>query len=446
MANFPGGALNDQKLTTPHCRANATNARLTASILLCATVAGLTGCEKPPAPPAPPPPEVYVAKPESRVLQDYDDFTGQIEAVASVDLRARVTGQVTERPFTQGAIVRQGDVLYRIDDKPFKAELARAQGLVNQAKAQLKLTEVLFERAKSLIDTKAISQQDYDQREQDVAVARASVSTAEAAAETARLNVEYTTVVAPLTGRASKAMVDPGNMVDGGKGDGTLLTNISQLAPVYCYFDVDERSFVQFFGRVGAGRAFDPLTDIGRLPVAVGLTGAIDYPFKGSVDFVDNKVDRTTGTIRVRAILENADGRLLPGMFARVRVPKGDAKPTLVIPELALNKDQGQTFVMVLGKARHKNDKGEEVGEPYDTPTYRPVVPGRSEDGLVAVAGGVGPEDRIVVSGLLQALQSMGRHAEVKAIDATTTAATRPGFPQPPAAPPAAATAEPEKK
>ncbi len=406
----------------------------TASLFL---AAGLWGCEEKKAPPPPPPPEVYAAKPETRLAQDFDDFTGQIEAVASVDLRARVTGQVTERPFVQGSVVHQGDVLFRIDDKPFKAELARAEGQVEQVKAQLRLTELQYERAKQLIGSKAISQQDYDQREQDVAVAKANVSTAEASAVTARLNVEYCTVVAPLTGRTSRGNVDPGNMVDGGKGDGTLLTNISQVAPVYCYFDVDERSFVEFSGDVGSNRTFDPLKDQGKLPVLVGLTGQSDYPFKGSVDFIDNKLDRSTGTIRVRAIFANEAERLLPGMFARVRVPKGPAKQTLVIPELALNKDQGQTFVMVIVQVKNKNEKGEEVPGTHDTPAYRPVTIGRTENGLVAVKAGVGPDDRIVVAGLLQALQSMGRQLPVTVTEATASAATQPGFPQvAPAAPP----------
>jgi RND family efflux transporter MFP subunit len=331
--------------------------------------------------PPPPPPEVVPARAVEQEVTDYDVFFGKTQAEKEVDVRARVSGYLDKINFTEGAEVHAKDVLFEIDPRPFQAELERAEANVGQAEAHVQRLEYDYERAKRLLSMKSMSREDYDKVAGDLAEARASLKAAEAARSTAQLNRQWCHVAAPVGGRISRRFVDPGNMV---KADETSLTRIESLDPIYAYFDVDERTYLRIRkfleGQEAAGSLFQ------RVPVSLGLSDGDDFPYEGTVDFVDNRVDPDSGSVWVRGTFPNPKRQITPGVFARVRLPTGRPHRAVLIPEEALGTDQGQRFVYVL------TDKNEA--------DYRKLEVGAQHGPLREVKKGVKAGERVIRTGL----------------------------------------------
>jgi RND family efflux transporter MFP subunit len=317
-----------------------------------------------------------------------DDYEGRIGAAETVEVRARVRGHLTKVGFEDGKIVDKGDLLYEIDPRPYKAALDAAKAQEKAAQASLQFAKAEYNRIRSLVARNAASREELDVWTGKQAVAEGDVLKAEAAVEQAQLDLDFTKVTAPVSGKISRTLVDVGNLVNAGGGE-TLLTTIVSVDPMYVYFDVPERSLLRYreIGRKQA-KADEPeraLKDL-HIPVYVGLEGEQGYPHKGELDFADNKVNPSTGTIQVRGVLPNAKRILEAGMRARVRIPVGDPRKSLLITERAVGTDQGRKFVYVV------NDQN--VAERRD------VTLGRQSDGLQVVEEGVKPEDWVIVNGI----------------------------------------------
>lgn len=355
-----------------------------ASVILALVLAGCGKKEEAAAPPAPP---VTVANPLKKQTTDWDEFTGRFDAVDQVQIRARVTGFVTKVTFVDGAVVKAGDVLYEIDPRQYEATAEQAQGQLDDAKAKVELAQKELDRATTLIKTQAISENIVDQRSQALAAAQASVLVAEGALKLAKLNLEYTKVVAPIDGRVSRHLISVGNLVNGSDSGATLLTSIVSMTPIYLYFDMDEsiyqrNSRLWFEGRRPSSRDTPN-------PVQITLTG-YDKPTKeGKMDFLDNRLDVGTGTLRGRAIIDNRDLSILPGQFARLRVIASGEYEALLIPDTAVATDQSRKIVMVV--------------KPDDTVEARPVTLGPLDDGLRVIREGLKQDDRIIIDGLQRA-------------------------------------------
>ncbi|HTU27128.1 MAG TPA: efflux RND transporter periplasmic adaptor subunit [Pirellulales bacterium] len=362
----------------------------TLSVALVVCIAA-TGCEKmkglmePPAaasaPPAPKPPEVLFTLPTTAEITDYEDFTGRTVARRTIDIRARVTGYLDRIQFKDGGEVKQNDLLFEIDQRQYKTELARTEAALAQAKAHLKRLELDVERANKLIESKQISRAEFDLVNGDRAEAEAAVKVAKANLHTAELNVGFTQVRAPLAGQISRTQLDPGNLV---KADDTILTTLVTLDPIFAYFEVDERTLLMMRRYVEQGQI--KADDERQVPVLMGLADEEGFPHKGTINFVDNRLDVATGTLQVRGIFENPTHILSPGLFVRVRLPIGEAYSAILIDERALGTDQGQKFVFVI------DEKG--------NAQYRRVEVGKLQNGQRVVRKGIAEGDRVVVSGL----------------------------------------------
>jgi RND family efflux transporter MFP subunit len=344
--------------------------------------AALCGCGAPQAAPGPPPPpEVLVSLPVSREVTDYEDFPGRTEAVVSVDIRARVNGYLEKVNFREGAEVKQGAVLFEIDQRPYKAALDQAVGNLASMEARLKRLDADLGRAQRLVGTTAMSREDYDKIVGDRGETAASLQALRAAVERARLDMDFTKVLAPSTGRISRRYIDPGNLV---KADDTILTTLVSLDPIYAYFDLDERTTLRL-QRLFREHQIDWTRDTG-LPVSMGLADEEGFSQQGRINFADNRVDPDTGTWRLRGLFPNPQRLLSPGLFVRIRLPVGQPYSAILISEQALGTDQGQKFVYVI------NDEGE--------PAYRRVKVGRLHEGLRVITDGLQKNEKIVVSGL----------------------------------------------
>ena len=355
-------------------------------IVLAASVALIaTACSQPK--PVMPAPEVTVAAAVDREVTDWDEFTGHFEAVQSVDVRPRVSGFIQHVSFPEGASVRRGDVLLTIDPRPYQADLARAEAVLEQARTRAQLAAQELERAKRLVTTQAISREELDARTSGVAESGGAVRAAEAAVENARLNLEWTTVRAPISGRVGRAEITEGNLVQSGPPSPSLLTTIVSLDPIYVYFDSDEQAYLKY---VAATRTH---SGAGALSVQVGLANETGYPHQAKVDFVDNRVDRSAGTIPVRAVLPNPNHLFAPGLFARVRLAGGQPRAVTMVQDQAIGTDQDRKFVLVL--------------KPDSTVEYRPISIGRLIDGLRVVQSGIKPGDNVVINGLLRVRPGM---------------------------------------
>src|ERR1700704_2651640 len=332
------------------------------------------------AAPAALPVSVSVVVPRETV--PWDEFSGRLEAVERVEIRSRVAGAVQEIHFREGALVKQGDLLILIDPSLYAADVARAEGQVAAAKARLVLTKSDFERGQQLSDSRTISQRDFDGRVNAYSEAEANLKAAEAALQTARLNLSYTEVRAPVAGRVGKLEITVGNLIAAGPGTPVLTTLVS-VNPIYASFNADEQVVT---------RALRTLADestpseIGRIPVQMGTGTSDGTPYKGRMQLIDNQVDARSGTVRVRAVFDNADGRLMPGQFARLLMGQPKAEPALLISERAVGTDQNKKFVMVVDK----DSKAE----------YREVALGVSVNGLRIVTSGLKPQERVVINGL----------------------------------------------
>jgi RND family efflux transporter MFP subunit len=343
---------------------------------------GLAGCARMQAQnPPPPPPAVKVSLPVMKEVTDYEDFPGRMEAVNSVSLRARVTGYLDKVNFKEGAIVNKDEVLFEIDPRSYAAELARAEGNVAQSDGHLKRLDHDFDRAAMLLPRGAVGREEYDKVAGDRVEARGALDVAKASLEMARLNLAWTKVRAPLTGRISSRYVDPGNLV---KADDTILTTIVSLDPIYTTFDLDERTTLRLQHLIRDGKIYWSLE--GGVPVLLGLADNDGYPLRGSINFADNRVDADTGTWRLRALVKNADQALAPGMFVRVRLPIGNPYRAMLVSEKALGTDQGQKHVYVVDSSKKAS--------------YRRVKVGRLHDGLRVVTEGLAKDDKVIVTGL----------------------------------------------
>jgi membrane fusion protein, multidrug efflux system len=342
-------------------------------------------------PAAPPPPAVTVAEVPQREITESDEFTGRLEAVDQVEIRPRVSGYIKRVAFTEGTEVKKGEVLFEIDPRPYQADLDRAEAELARARSAAALAASEVKRAGKLVDVQAISREEYDSRSSAEAQGGATVRAAEAAVETARLNLEWTRVRAPIGGRVSNALVTPGNLVQAGPPAATLLTTVVSLDSMYLYFDSDEQTYLRYADRARTSGGTNWRT--ARLPVYLGLANESGYPHEGRLDFVDNQVDPRTGTIRTRAVFSNRARALTPGLFARVKLVGTQKTNALLVRDAAIGTDQDRKFVLVLG--------------PGDTLAYRPVVPGRMDEGLRIVTSGLKPGERVVVNGLMRVRPGM---------------------------------------
>jgi membrane fusion protein, multidrug efflux system len=347
----------------------------------------LAGCgDKPSQPAAVAPPPVTVAQPAKRTVTDWDEFTGRFEAVEEVQVRARVGGFVTSVEFRDGAVVHAGDLLYVIDSRPFEAVALQADGQLSDARAKAELAKRELDRALTLVTTSAVSESVVDQRRQTLQAAHAAEMQAEGALNAARLNIEFTHVMAPMDGRVSRHLVSAGNLVQGSEGNATLLTSIVTMDPIYIYFDVDETTYLRnnklwFEGRRPSSRDTPN-------PVQVTLTGETK-PHEGKMDFLDNRLDLSTGTLRSRAVIPNKDFSILPGQFGRVRLIGSAPYEALLLPDTAIATDQSRKIVFVV-----KDD---------DTVEAKPVTLGPLDGGLRVIREGLKAEDRVIVDGIQRA-------------------------------------------
>ena len=333
---------------------------------------------KPPAPP--PPPTVTVAAVAEHDVTDWDEFTGRLEAVDAVEIRPRVSGYITRVAFTEGTEVRRGEVLFEIDPRPYAADLARAEAELERARTTAALAARDVSRAQRLVEAQAISREEFDTRVTAEAEGAAAVRVAEATLATARLNLEWTEVRSPIAGRVSRAAVTVGNLVQEGPPSATLLTTVVSVDPIYAYVDGDEQTYLKHaaFARADA-RA-------GREPVYLGLANEQGFPHKGYLDFVDNRLNPETGTIRLRAVFSNKERLFTPGLFARLKLAGSGHYRAPLILDGAIGTDQDKKFVLVLN--------------PDSTLAYRPVQLGPLVQGLRVVAAGVKAGDNIVINGL----------------------------------------------
>jgi len=310
----------------------------------------------------------------------WDEFSGRLEAIERVDIRSRVAGAVQSVHFREGAMVKQGELLITIDPAPYAAEVDRAEAQVVAARARVSHTTSEHERAKRLWEDSAIAQRELDERVNAQREAEANLRGAQAALQSARLNLGYTQVRAPVAGRVGRLEVTVGNLVASGPGAAVLTTLVS-ISPIYASFEADEQIVARALKELGGSRA-----DLARIPVQMGTSATADTPYKGQLQLVDNQVDAKSGTVRVRAVFDNKDGTLLPGQFARLRMGQTKSASALLISERAIGTDQSKKFVMVVGE----DNKAQ----------YREVTLGASVNGLRIVTKGLQAGERIVVNGL----------------------------------------------
>jgi RND family efflux transporter MFP subunit len=345
----------------------------------------LTACQQEQAAaPPPPPPKVTVSQPVLREVVEWDEYTGRLEAVESVEVRARVSGYLQSVHFTDGAIVKKGALLFVIDPRPYQAELNRTKAALEQAIAQHERTQKDLARVRQLVKSRAVSQEEVDTRAADQRQAEEAVEAARAAVEAARLNVEFTQVRAPISGRISRNFVTEGNLINGGTAESTLLTRIVALDPIYGYFDVDERSYLKYsrLWREARRSGFREA----KIPVYLGLANETGLPHQGHLDFVDNRLDPNTGTMTGRAIFPNPDLTLIPGLFARLQLPGSTQYKAMMLPDEAIGSDQTQRFAFVV--------------DDQNTVEYRKVELGPIIDGLRVIRDGLKPEDWVIVNGV----------------------------------------------
>ncbi len=368
---------------------------------------GLTGCGADlPAPP--PAPEVTVAEVKAEEITEWDEYQGEFEAVDAVEVRPRVSGYLDRVTFTEGNEVKKGDVLFEIDPQPYQAALDQRQADLTRARARQSLTERDAERGERLVATQAISQEEMDTRLTLVSEARAEVAAAEAAVRAAELDLGYTKVRSPVNGRTSRAEVTEGNLVEAGTGGSTLLTTIVSLDPIYVYFEGDESAYLRYAHLDQSGER--PSSRRAANPVQIGLSDEAGFPHSGRMDFVDNRLDQATGTIRARAVVANRDRLFTPGMFARVRLIGTGMRQVITIPEVAVSTDQDRKFVFVFNPDSN-------------TVAYRSVTLGRQVDGQRRIIrDGLKPGEQVVVNGFARIRPGV----RVKALKAPADSAAAP--------------------
>ncbi len=332
------------------------------------------------------PPTVTISAPLQREVVEYDEYTGQFSAFEYVELRARVSGYLQSHHFEEGQIVKKGDLLFVVDPRPFEAALASARGLLKQAEARVELADNQLARAGKLRERDFVAASVYDERVQEQRVAKAAVEIGRAAVRTAELNLEFTRILAPVGGRIGRREVSDGNLVNGEAGSGnTLLTTIVATDPIYFSFDMSEANFTVYQRAVQDGKLQSTRDAV---PVFARLRDEPEWPREGQLNFVDNQVDRSAGTIRIRAVFPNPDGFLTPGQFGRIRLPGSEPYMALLVPDSAILSDQSQKIVMTVGAD--------------GTVTPKVVRPGPMYDGLRIIRAGLAPDDMVVINGLVR--------------------------------------------
>ncbi|MCM7686382.1 efflux RND transporter periplasmic adaptor subunit [Enterobacter asburiae] len=354
---------------------------------------------------APPAPAVSAADVVVKSISQWDSFNGRIEAVESVQLRPRVSGYIDKVNYTDGQEVKKGEVLFTIDDRTYRAALEQAQANLARAKTQASLAQSEANRTDKLVNTNVVSREEWEQRRSAATQAQADIRAAQAAVDAAQLNLDFTKVTAPIDGRASRALITSGNLVTAGDTASVLTTLVSQKT-VYVYFDVDESTYLHYqnLARSGQGASSNHTA----LPVEIGLTGEEGYPHQGKVDFLDNQLTPSTGTIRMRALLDNAQRQFTPGLFARVRLPGSAEFKATLIDDKAVLTDQNRKYVYIVdkeGKAQRRD-----------------ITPGRLADGLRIVRQGLNPGDKVIVEGL-QKVFMPGMPVNAKTVAMTATSA-----------------------
>lgn len=367
---------------------------LSLAWLSCMTIVGCGKSQAQSGPPQMPHPEVEVSLPITGEVTDYVDFPGRIEAVNSVEIRARVTGYLEKVHFREGSDVKQGDLLFEIDRRSYDAELARAEGNVLQSEGRLTRLNGDYERAQALQAKGAMSKEEIARITGDRTEAQGALAVNKAARDLAALNVSFTKVRAPLSGRISRRSIDPGNLV---KADDTSVTSIVSLDPVYAYFDLDERTMLLLKRLIREGKIEWSLE--AGLPVLMGLADEKGFPREGKINFAENRVDPDTGTWRLRGRYDNHDNALSPGLFVRMRLPIGVPHQAILVTEEALGTDQGQKFIYIVDHA----GKAE----------YRRVKVGRLHDGLRVIDEGLETGEKVVVNGLQRVRPGIEVKAEV---------------------------------
>jgi multidrug efflux system membrane fusion protein len=332
-----------------------------------------------PAESALPPVPVSVASVLGRSVTEWDEFSGRIQAIDRVEIRPQVSGLIESIHFQEGQIVNRGDLLFTIDPRPFQADFARAQASLAGAQAKLALVKINYARDQNLIQTHAVSQSDLDQSNDALLEADASVKSAQAAVQTAQINLDYTAITAPVTGRVSRAEITEGNLVGTGP-NAPVLTTVVSVNPVYVEFEMDEQTFLKYAATGAAGN-----NGIDHILVSMGLANEDAYPHEGHLKSIDNSLDTSSGTIRVRAVFDNPNGELTPGLYAKIRTGE-PAAPAILIDDRAVGTDQDKKYVMVV--------------DATNKATYRTVVLGPMVDGLRVVRSGLQKDERIVVDGL----------------------------------------------
>ncbi len=338
-----------------------------------------------------PPSVVTVSNPLQREVTDWDQYTGHLQSPETANVAARISGFIEQAPFKEGALVKKGDVLFVIDQRPFKADFENKQANVAKDQAQLELTRTQLDRVADLLKKRAISQQDYDTGRANFEQAQAQLAADKAAEETSRLNLEWTRVTAPISGRVSRMNVTVGNLINGGAGQATLLTTIVSVDPMYCYVPVPERSFLTY--QTYAAKVKGVSVRDAKIPCFIQLENEKGFPHEGYIDFIDNSLDPGTGTIQVRGVIPNPDGSLTPGLFAIMRITGSGPYQTLLVPDVAVGAEQNERYLLVVGDDNVLTTKKVKLGGLFGS--------------LRSITEGLKPTDRVVVNGLQLARPGM---------------------------------------
>ena len=363
--------------------------RAAAPIVLVLAIV-VAGCKGPAAPPPPPPPSVTVSRPVQHDVIEWDQFSGYLSSPKTVTVNARVSGLIVQAPFQEGAIVHAGDLLFKIDPRPFQADLDNKEAAVAQARATTEKTNADFARSTILLKAEVVARADYDSTKASYGEADASLKAAEAALEISRLNLEWTEVRAPITGRVSRMNVTVGNLVTGGTGQATptTLTTIVSIDPLYCYINVPQSVALRF--QQLALQEKQSSVAGARVACYMQLENETNFPREGVIDFVDNQVDVSTGTVQIRCVFANPTSILTPGLFALTRIPASGRYQALLIPDAAVNSDQNERYLLVVGA--------------NDVVQQRPVKLGALFGNLRSITDGLKPNERVIVNGMLSAM------------------------------------------
>ena len=359
-----------------------------AALLLVVAVMVAAGCQRATAPPPPPPPAVTVSQPLEREVVRWNDYSSYLASPETVDVKARISGLIEEAPFHEGALIHKGDLLFKIDPRPFQADLDNKKAAVAQATATVDQTRVHYQRYITLSRLQVISTEEHDNAKAAYEEAVASLNAAEAALETSHLNLEWTDVRAPISGRISRIDVTVGNLVNGGSGQGTtVLTTIVSIDPLYTYINVPQDIALRYQQLALENKERNVAG--AKVPCFLKLEDETQYDHQGVIDFIDNQVDVNTGTVQMRCVVPNPTALLIPGLFAVTRIPVSGRYRALLVPDSALNADQNERYLLIIG--------------PNDIVERRPVTRGALFGNLRAIDQGLKPGEKVIVSGLQMA-------------------------------------------